>query len=503
MKQSLNAFNHLRGIEREALRIDKNGHIAQSFHPRALGAKLTNEAITVDFAESLLELITPPYSSIKQVYDQLTNISAFCAQNMPDNELLLNTSMPLVTKESDVKIADFGTSNSGKMKEIYRRGLAIRYNKIMQSIAGIHYNFSFDQDLIQMLCREKNQTADQLYFSVINHYFDFMWLLPFFFGASPICAKTSVIEKPDYLTEFDDQFYFAEYATSLRMSDLGYQSPAQKSLFISYKDTKSYVYDLVKATNTPYDAFVKLGLYDHNRKRQQLNDSILQIENEYYSSIRPKQIAKRGERPACALLNRGVRYLEIRIMDINPYAFVGIDEQTAHFIEAMLVTCLYLPTKQYSKQSIIRNKANLSKVIQSGRKPGIKLTDHDGTKRTLADTGHTLLNQIEPIAKEMGQAYEDAVLAQRVKLDNLQMTLSAKILQQVTPGNYHKWAIEQSNKAYQLLVNYSIPNEIKHKLHQQARDSINAQKALEQSDCCDIETYIQHYYKSADCAHAK
>ncbi|WP_235842403.1 glutamate--cysteine ligase [Cysteiniphilum halobium] len=496
---NLNQYQHKRGIERETLRILRSGKAAISDHPVALGSKLTNSNITVDFSEGLLELITEPYNSIDKTLTRLEHILAFSTQNLPENELVLATSMPLTTTEEEIRIADFGTSNSGKMKEVYRRGLAKRYGRIMQAISGVHYNFSYDTQLMNALMQTRKMTSNALYFSAINHYFEFMWLIPYLFGASPICAKTSVRQKPDYLTSFDDEFYIAEYATSLRMSNLGYQSTAQENLFISYDNLQSYVYDLVNATNTPYPAFNSLGLFSHNGLRQQLNGSILQIENEYYSSIRPKQIAKRGERPACALLNRGVAYLEVRVLDVNPLSPLGIDKETAYFIEALLMTCLILPTKRYSQNDIARNKLNFSHVVTQGRNPKLQLINSQNKPQLLQNLGIELLKNIAHTAKNMGEEYEQAVNKQLKKLTDPTQTLSGQFINMIKDDYLDKVLnLSASNTEY--LQKFILDDKEQREFTHEAEASLAAQSKLEQSDCCDLNTYIDHYYLSADCS---
>jgi len=499
MQLPLTDFVHLRGIEREALRIKQSGEIATTQHPLAFGSKLTNTTITVDFSESLLELITKPHDGIDSALKNLTEISSFCAQNMLRNELLLNASMPLTTTEDALSIADFGSSHSGQMKKIYRQGLALRYGKIMQSIAGIHYNFSFDQKLMAYLSKTRDMSINALYFSVINHYFDFMFLLPYLFGASPICAKTSVIgKKPEYLDELDQNHYIGEYATSLRMSDFGYQSNAQKNLFISHENLTCYVKDLIQATETPYQYFSRLGEYDKNGKRQQLNSNILQIENEYYSAIRPKQIARRGERPACALLHRGVRYLEVRLLDVSPFSDIGIDASTSYFIEALLMTCLLLPPKKYCKKAMRRNRENLNKVVIQGRNPKLMIMADNQRSSSLQEIGYYLIDLVEKHAKAMGSPYLEAINLQRQKLESVEHTPSAQTISQ-SRTSYQAWLMQQSQKHYQSLLSYKVPEEIYLHLQHEAKQSQTAQKHLEQNDYGDIENYIKHYYRLNKC----
>lgn len=491
---SLNQYKHKRGIERETLRMLRSGRIAVSNHPNSLGSKLTNKNITVDFSEGLLELITEPYDSINKTLSRLEKILAFTTKNLPTNEIILAISMPLGVTEKEVKISDFGTSNSGRIKEVYRRGLAKRYGKIMQIISGIHYNFSYDIELMNRLTKVLNMDSNTLYFSAINNYFEFMWLLPYLFGASPICAKTSVEGKPEYLISKCHDFYISEYATSLRMSNIGYQSIHQNNLFISHKNLESYVYDLVSATETSYKKFKDIGLFDSQGRRQQLNDSILQIENEYYSTIRPKQVAQRGERPAHALLNRGISYLEARVLDVNPFSALGIDKDTAHFIESMLLTCLLLPFKSYSKNDYIRNKLNFSKVVLEGRNPQLKLRDRKNNLQPLRALGLKYLEMILFTAKNMGKNYYQSVDKQASKLCDPSKTLSGQLVSFVGPSNYRDKILELSMLHTEYFQKFKLDNDDKTKFAYTINESIKAQKMIENIDCHSIDDYIYKYY---------
>ncbi|MED7789348.1 glutamate--cysteine ligase [Francisella sp. 19X1-34] len=495
-------INNLRGIERETLRIKFDGGLAHSHHPYKLGHKLTNDSITVDFSENLLELITSPHSSVDNVFNELEALGAFTLQNMSDDEITLNTSMPLSTSESEIQEADFGKSNSGEMKQTYRKGLSVRYGKVMQIIAGIHYNFSFDKELIQAKANQNNVSFSDVYFDIINNYFEFMWLLPYLFGASPICAKSSVKDKPDYLVDLDEEFYIGKYATSLRMSDLGYTSPAQKDLAISYNDVNSYVRDLIKATDEIFEEYKAIGLYDSKGERIQLNESILQIENEYYSAIRPKQVAKRCERPACALSNRGVEYIEVRVLDVDPFATNGISKNTALFIEAMLMTCFEEKNIRYDKSSIKQAKRNLTAVAIEGRNPKLKLCkiSSDNDEILLKDYALELFEKIESTAKKMSQEYLDVVQIEKQKVLDVSKTPSAKIIDIAKEKGYKNFVLETSKNVSKEFRNFKLSEKMKSKLEEQVRKSVVAEKELVESDNISLDEYVNRYYESSkDC----
>jgi len=497
--QLMKNIKNFRGIEREMLRVNsETGRISQKKHPLTLGEKLTNESITVDYSENLLELITKPHDEIKKTFDELKDLSSFTLQNMDSEEHILNASMPVFTNEDEINIADFGTSNQGMIKEVYRNGLAIRYGKIMQIIAGIHYNFSFDPRLIQSQADKLGIDFSDVYFGVINNYFEIMWILPYLFGASPICAKTSVHNKPDYLEDLDSDYFISKYSTSLRMSDLGYVSHAQKDMNISYNNVSEYVGDLVDATQQEYPIYQAKGLYDKNNNRQQLNNCILQMENEYYSSIRPKQIAKSGERPLCALLKRGIKYIEVRVLDVNPFNPLGIDKDTAHFVEAMLNYCLFTDFRKYSHDDFKRNNQNFNNVAIFGRKPNLHLIDRKGNEKSLKELGLGILTEISKYAQEMPKGYFEAVEKQKEKFLDSSQTPSAKLIQIAKDvGSYEGAILEISKISSKYLRNIKLDRKTQSRYEKETQKSILDKKAMEKSHCCDFETYIDNYYKTA------
>ena len=490
-------LNNLRGVERETLRINSDGSLADTVHMASLGHKLTNDSVTVDFSENLLELITTPKQSIEKMLSSLTELSAFTLQNISQDEIILNTSMPLSASEDDIKEADFGSSNSGMMKQTYRKGLSVRYGKIMQIISGIHYNFSFDEELVSQKSKDLGLSKSDIYFGVINNYFEYMWLLLYLFGASPVCAKTSVINKPDYLQSLDDEFYFGDYATSLRMSDLGYTSPAQKELNISYKDVKSYVKDLIGATAKEFPNYKKLGLYS-NDERIQLNENILQIENEYYSPVRPKQIAKRCQRPACALSNRGVEYMEVRVLDVDPFNANGISKNTALFVEAMLMTCFDNKFNDYSQEKVTIAKQNLTTVAIEGRKPNLAIQKPNGKSVDLKVYALELFVNIERVAKQIGTEYLDAVLAEKQKVIDSTKTPSARLIKLAKEQGYKNAVLDLSKKISKEFRDYKLSDAENEALKSKARESIEVEKSLSSNDKITLAEYVDLYYQSAD-----
>jgi glutamate--cysteine ligase len=338
----------VRGIEKESLRVDPSGRLAQTRHPKALGSALTHPSITTDFSEALLEFITAPSSSPDSVLNQLEEIHRITYQEIGD-ELLWVNSMPCQLGSDDsIPVGQYGSSNIGTMKSVYRQGLGNRYGRLMQTIAGIHYNFSVPDSLWEDLRDAAgNQQALQDfksdgYFSLIRNFRRYSWLLLYMLGAAPAVCRSFVSNREHRLTSFgsDHHSLYQPYATSLRMGDLGYQSHAQSSLTVCYNDLPQYTQTLRKALKMPYPDYEKIGLKDSQGNHKQLNAHLLQIENEFYSSIRPKRTASSGETPLQALAERGVEYVEVRCVDLNPLLPCGIDVQTMYFLDTFLLFCL-------------------------------------------------------------------------------------------------------------------------------------------------------------------
>src|SRR5690606_29587178 len=329
----------LRGIEKEGLRVTEQGTLATTPHPLALGSALTNPRITTDYSEALLELITGTHDSTESLIQELEQTHRYVAQQLT-SELIWNQSMPAhLPPEAEIPIAWYGTSNTGMLKHVYRRGLAERYGKAMQCIAGVHYNFSLPDefwDLIDIQGATPSEQRSRGYLALIRNFTRYSWLLMYLFGASPAISKNFMRGLPNPLLELDADTLYLPYATSLRMSDLGYQNRAQSDLQLCYNDLDTFLARMLNAVTKPWPAYEAIGTH-RNGEWIQLNTNILQIENEYYSNIRPKRSTGRCERPATALADRGVQYIEVRCLDIDPESPTGISASTSRFMDAFLL----------------------------------------------------------------------------------------------------------------------------------------------------------------------
>nr|WP_299242639.1 glutamate--cysteine ligase [uncultured Halomonas sp.] len=428
-----------RGVEKEGLRTDRQGNIAQTPHPAAFGSKLTHPYITTDYSESLLEYITPVHSRPEDTLSFLADLHRFSYRHLED-ELIWPASMPCRLNGNDsVPIADYGSSNSGKMKHIYRRGLDARYGRIMQSIAGIHYNVSLPDQLWPVLQEVEGAQAKPLqayqtgrYFDLIRNFRRNSWLLLYLFGASPALDRSFFTgEVPDGLKAHGRDTLYAPYATSLRMSDLGYQNKVQAQLKICFNSLSNYVGTLRSAITTPWPAYERIGV-DDNGDWRQLNSSILQIENEYYSDIRPKRVTGQGETPAQALEAHGVEYIEVRCLDLNPFLALGIDETQMRFLDTFLMWCLLSEAPWISDEECDHLDDNRGLVTAKGRDPSLCLSI-DKQERGLADRAEEIFADLYKVAElldinEKEQPHREAIKALAPHLSRPELTPSGRLL---------------------------------------------------------------------------
>lgn len=495
------------GIERESLRVRPDATLSRTAHPEVLGRSLTHPYITTDYSEALLEFITPVHCRIDDTFDFLDQLHRYTCQSM-DGEVLWAGSMPaLLDGDDSIPIAQYGHSNIGLMKSVYREGLAHRYGKSMQTIAGIHYNFSLPTEFWSLFdarrgaSSEENQACQsEGYFALIRNFRRYSWLLMYLFGASPAVSRSFFPDRGERsgLQVLDSDTLFLPYATSLRMSDLGYTNNAQSSLSICYNTLGEYVNSLSKAIHTPYPPYENIGL-KREGKYLQLNTNLLQIENEYYSTIRPKRIARSGEKPITALRNKGVEYIEVRCLDINPLEPLGLNRNDAHFLDTFLVYCALQSQLPIEVVECAEVTANFNKTVLEGRRPGMTLVHH-GKPVSLRDWGMTLLDEMCPVAEmldagEGGSCFSDALTAQRNRLLDASLTPSARLLgeMQEKTVSYIDLVMSLSQKHFSTFAERPLGSERQSYFQQIAARSRADQAVREQEDDTAFDVFLSDY----------
>jgi glutamate--cysteine ligase len=390
--------------------------------------------------------------------------------------------------EDDIPIGRYGTSNIGRMKTVYRNGLAHRYGRRMQTISGIHYNFSLP-----------DQRSNDEYFALIRNFRRNSWLLLYLFGASPAVCSSFVDGREHRLQRLSPDTLYLPHATSLRMGRLGYQSDAQSSLAVSYNCLDSYAASLQDALTNSHPAYEAIGLHDGDGYRQ-LATSLLQIENEFYGTIRPKRVIRPGERPLHALRDRGVEYVEVRLMDLDPFEPVGIDVGTARLLDVFLLHSLLAESPEDTPREIVAVNRNKQRAAERGREPGLRLT-RDDREVPLAEWGAELLMQCRPIAAALddangGTAHVDAVAHAENLLRNPDVTPSARVLQamQRDHGNsYTRFVLAQSQRHRDAILRLPLSPVLAARFAAMAEMSLREQREIESADKLPFEAFRQQY----------
>jgi len=495
----------LRGVEKEGLRVKADGTLADTPHPAGLGSALTHEHITTDFSESQLELITGVHADIDGCLRELTEIHQVVYRALGE-ELLWCSSMPCRLPEDElIPIGRYGSSNVGRAKTVYRNGLAHRYGRRMQTISGIHYNFSLPEaawpELQRADARDGPAAAYQsdAYFGLIRNFRRHSWLVLYLLGASPAVCSTFVAGRQHELQPLAEGTLYMPWGTSLRMGPLGYQSDAQGSLAVSFNGLKSYAASLNPALTEPYPPYEAIGIRAGDEYRQ-LATSLLQIENEFYGTIRPKQRIRPGERPLHALGERGVEYVEVRLVDIDPFLPIGIDARAMRLLDVFLLHCLLSDSPPDTPEEIANISRNQHQVAASGREPGLQLC-RNGAQQELAQWGLELLDECAPIAEALdgahrGSAYRDALSGARAALREAAATPSARVLRAMRDDfgdSYVAFAAAQSQRHRDILLHAPLAAETEQRYARMAADSVSAQRQIESSDSVPFETYRRQY----------
>lgn len=495
------------GLEKESLRVSLDGSLSQLSHPHSLGSPLTHPYITTDYSEAMTEFITPPTENIRDALNLLCDTQKFVYGEL-DNELLWATSMPcVVAGETSIPIADYGNSNAGMMKTVYRRGLGHRYGRVMQVISGLHYNYSFPEKFWPVF-QEIEQNSENLqdfisgsYFGLIRNLQRFGWLVPYLFGASPAVCKSFIGGEQSPLKSFNENTYYQPFATSLRMGDIGYQNnqEANSGIKANYDNLDSYIDSLDHAIKTPYEPYEKMGVVVDGQY-EQLNANILQIENEYYSTIRPKQLTGIFEQPIHALKQRGVRYVELRSLDVNAYDPLGINEEQLHFLEAFLVFCQLHSSPAINSVERVHIDQNELATAHRGRDPHLCLY-RNGKKILLKNWATEILSAMEGVCEflDAGRGhslYSSSLTAQMEKVQDPDKTPSARMLSEMSEageGFFH-FALRMSKQHQLYFSETSLSSDSKKNFVELARESWKRAEELESKEIEPFEAYLERYF---------
>lgn len=377
-------FSHVViGIEKEGQRILPNGHISKSDHPKVFGIRHEQPYIQTDFAESQVELITTPEKEEKDVYRILNAIHEVFLKNIPEDEYIWPLSIPaILPNEEEIRVAQF----EKKSDVAYREYLVEKYGKYKQMVSGIHYNFQLDDIFMEKLAQITNKdivsVKNEVYLKLARQFIRYQWLLVYFYGASPMAEDKY----------FSNSMKPKNFARSLRTSKFGYVN--EDDIKVSYSSLEKYIEDI-----TGY-----------------VNSGKLIAEKEFYSSVR-----FRGADTIVKFPNEGIKYIEFRLFDLNPFAPFGILEKDIRFIHLFIKTLVWLDEVDKST-SEARGYEYSENVALS----------HPFEKVAYEEEGIWLLNQMKELVKEL-KLYESDIDLINEKIDELknpELTIGAKLLKE-------------------------------------------------------------------------
>lgn len=473
-------------------------------HPDELGKALTHKWITTDFAESLLEFITPVDNNISHTLAFLRDLHRYTARHL-HNERMWPLSMPcFIGSEDKITLAQYGNSNLGRFKTLYREGLKNRYGALMQTIAGVHYNFSLPIEFWQAWAgiEDEESGKDKIsegYFRLIRNYYRFGWVIPYLFGASPAICRSFLNDRETSLSfeETDGGTCYLPYATSLRMSDLGYTNKSQSDLNITFNHLDSYVEGLKKAIHKPSAEFAELGVKKDGKYRQ-LNTNVLQIENELYAPIRPKRVPKNDESPSDALLRGGVEYIEVRALDINPFSAVGVDETQIRFLDLFLIWCVLADAPEMDSKELDCSRKNWNRVILEGRKPGQVIGIGCGSEmKPLVEVGQQLFKDLIRVAEVLDTCcdskYQEVCHQFLTMFEDPTQTYSALVLDKMLAQGIGGFGLELADKYFEQLISepYEVITEAQ--FDEARKASEEKQSMMEAQSDESFEDYLQKH----------
>ena len=497
-----------RGIEKEGLRVSSSGHrLSQKPHPTPLGSALTHDAITTDYSEALLEFITSVHDTPAGALNELHQLHAYTAQSLHD-EIIWGASMPgELGPEMEIPIASYGSSNIGTMKRVYRNGLSARYGRTMQVIAGIHYNFSLPDAFWETSRSFGNPDCSlanwrtQGYLALIRNFQRHGWLLNFLTGSSPALSRSFVRgELPEHLQSINSHTLYGEFATSLRMGDLGYTSSAQDGLQICYNQLETYIETLTKAIVTPHDDYCRLPDVTSG-ERTQLNDGLLQIENEFYSAIRPKRVTRSGEAPVRALEERGIEYVEVRCLDINPFTPLGINEEIIALVDTFLLSCVLSDSPLCDAATRSIDNTNTQRILNFGRDPSLQLLTEDGQVIPRNELAKPILDTMQEAAEWLDNAtsttrHSDVMNRARGMLTGDVETPSSRVLREIFEQNisYSDLMGRYAEEWHREFDAHPIPSETRTSLADEAIASLRRQRDIESADSVSFDAFLSEFY---------
>ena len=398
------------GLEKENLRVDREGKLALTKHPEIF--KEDNPYIKRDFSESQVEMVTPACKSIDEVYDFMENLHNIVTTSLKDEYLWPQSNPPIIPKDDEIPVAKLH-----KEEEVaYREGLVKKYGAKRQLVSGVHYNFSFDEDLLKELYSllkpniDFKNFKDEIYFKIGRNLLKYKWLLIYLTGASPVFHKSYKGACKKAVKKIGRDDYYFKGVNSLRNSECGYKN--LEDFYVSYNNVNEYVNDI----------------------RNLINDKCIQGAREYYSPIRFK--TKEQGDMLNNLLEDGVKYIEIRLLDLDPLCPIGVSRDTLNLIFIFVLFTLFTEDFKYTPAFHDEYVLNENRAIENKE---FNLINIDGKEVGLRKKGLEVLEEMEALANKLFKDNEDiqrAINISKKRFEDYKETIASNILEGIRESDY-------------------------------------------------------------------
>ncbi|MDK0774295.1 bifunctional glutamate--cysteine ligase GshA/glutathione synthetase GshB [Clostridium perfringens] len=404
------------GLEKENVRVTERGNLALTPHPKAFGDRENNPYIKTDFSESQLEMVTPICNTLEEVYSFICNLNKVVSLEIMKNGEFLwpQSNPPILPREEEIPIAKL----SNREDELYRENLSYKYGKKKQVISGIHYNFSFKEEFIKLLYKELKvkkdfrEFKDDIYLRMARNFQKYHWLLIYLTGASPVFHESYIDEIKEEGEKLGEDSYYIKDDTSLRNSSYGYKN--KKDYYVSYNSIEEYASDI----------------------KNLVKDKEIQSIKEYYNPIRLKSLG--SEDMLESLLHKGIDYLEVRLLDLDPLSIQGVSKETLYLVHLFMIYTLLKENKEITYKDQEEFFKNHDMVALKGRNEEAVIHEN-GVPVLLKDKGREILSEMDEIVEILfsnNEEFKNVIKRALEKINNPHDTISEKLIKDIKEEGY-------------------------------------------------------------------
>ncbi|EOU2057109.1 TPA: bifunctional glutamate--cysteine ligase GshA/glutathione synthetase GshB [Clostridium perfringens] len=404
------------GLEKENVRVTERGNLALTPHPKAFGDREKNAYIKTDFSESQLEMVTPVCNTLEEVYSFICNLNKVVSLEIMKNGEFLwpQSNPPILPREEEIPIAKL----SNREDELYRENLSYKYGKKKQVISGIHYNFSFKEEFIKLLYKELKvekdfrEFKDDIYLRMARNFQKYHWLLIYLTGASPVFHESYIEEIKEEGEILGEDSYYIKDDTSLRNSSYGYKN--KKDYYVSYNSIGEYASDI----------------------KNLVKDKEIQSIKEYYNPIRLKSLG--SEDMLESLLNKGIDYLEVRLLDLDPLSIQGVSKETLYLVHLFMIYTLLKENKEITYKDQEEFFKNHDMVALKGRNEEAVIHEN-GVPVLLKDKGREILSEMDEIVEILfsnNEEFKNVIKRALEKINNPHDIISEKLIKDIKEEGY-------------------------------------------------------------------